>query len=162
MDDGPRAINYTPLDWLVLFYPQTTVRWIGRLIPGKFKHVSLAGFVPTANAWVFYSVDPFGCPIEVWPGDRAGSLRFQEVTCWGQPNGATIVRFPNAEKRSSWLRAGWWCVPAAKHALGVRSGALWPDQLYRYLIANGGEIVLGHDAENSTGRSADRGGSKTG
>lgn len=146
VDETDRATFYAPQNWLVVFYPESLFRWVNWLVPGRFKHVSLITFVPQANAWLFYSVEPTRGPVELWPGDRKGSLRFAEVTA-----GATVVKFPNAVQRSSWLRAGWWCVPAAKHALGVRSGALWPDQLYRYLMANGGEIVKApHVAQDST------------
>lgn len=149
MDDEPRVVDYTPKNWLVVFYPQSIYRWVNWLVPGRFKHVSLVTFVPAANAWLFYSVEPSRVPVELWPGDDAGSLRFGEITA-----GATVVKFPSSQERSSWLRAGWWCVPAAKHALGVRCGALWPDQLYRYLLANGGEVIR-DVAQDSSRRSFD-------
>lgn len=150
MDDMSTSINYTPRNWLVVFYPRSVYTWVNRLVPGRFKHVSLISFIQPADAWLYYSVEPTGCPIELWPGNEAGSRRFAEITA-----SASIIRFPAVMERNSWLRAGWWCVPAVKHALGIRSGALLPDQLWRYLVANGGEIVKDETGYSETG-SVDR------
>lgn len=154
MDEKPRIVDYTPKNWLVVFYPESIYRWVNWLVPGRFKHVSLVTFVAPANAWLFYSVEPSRVPVELWPGDDAGLLRFAEITA-----GATVVKFPAIIERSSWLRAGWWCVPAVKHALGVRGGALSPDQLYRYLLANGGVIL--DVAQNPESRSGNHRGAET-
>lgn len=155
MEESARLVDYEPKNWLVVFYPQSIYRWVNWLVPGRFKHVSLVTFVEPANAWLFYSIEPTRAPVELWPGSDEGSVRFAEVTA-----SATIVKFPSVKVRNSWLRAGWWCVPAVKHALGIRSGALSPDQLFRYLLANGGEIVR-DVTEDSRPRPSDRSSAET-
>jgi hypothetical protein len=126
-----------PLHWLVLFHTRSTP-WVERLVPGKFKHISALGHVADAGAWVSYSYE---C------GRTRISLIREGEDFWrwyeAASEDAAVLRFPAPPfEHGPWRwRLGLSCVSAVKHLLGVRGGALWPDGLWRLLLANGAEIV---------------------
>lgn len=127
---------WAPERWLLIFETKCGWRWRW-IIPGRFKHVFAVGYVADIDTWMVYSVEREGTKIAAFrPGKdfehwlagvipRAGVLK---VTACSTP-----VRMP-------WFT--FWCVPAVRHLLGLRCGALWPDQLWRYCLANGAEIVV--------------------
>jgi hypothetical protein len=135
---------WSPQQWLLIF--ETKSHWlVERLCPGKFKHVCAAGYVPAIDTWLVYSVD--------LDGTKFGAFRpgkdFQDWLAIAVVR-AGVLRMPAGKPGAlPWLT--FWCVPAIKHLVGIRGGALWPDQLWRYCLANGAEIVVSEDepAQNS-------------
>jgi hypothetical protein len=144
---------WAPDQWLLIFETKSH-RMVERLCPGRFKHVCAAGYVAAIDTWMVYSVELDGTKVGAFrPGKdfndwlaiavaRAGVLRVKA----GKPGWMPWLTF--------------WCVPAVKHLVGIHGGALWPDQLWRYCIANGAEIVADADARvassgNGSGESAE-------
>lgn len=127
---------WVPQRWLLIFESKCGWRW-GRFIPGRFKHVFAVGYVAAIDTWMIYSVEREGTHVggfrpgadfERWLAGvipKAGVLKIERV---GPARGMPWFTF--------------WCVPAVKHLLGLRCGALWPDQLWRYCLANGAEEVV--------------------
>lgn len=137
--------------WLVIFHRHSTW-WVEAICPGRFKHVSLAGFVPEANVWIVVSWELARMRVGVvadagidgwlaaWAGEGAGILR---------------MKAPEFDFGRWRPRIGLFCISAAAHVLGARScGALWPSAFWHCLIAQGAEIV--HDATESQRPEANR------
>lgn len=140
---------FSPSQWLVIF--ETKSHWlVEKFCPGRFKHVCAAGYVEAIDTWLVYSVELDGTKVgafrpgadfNAWLGivvANAGVLRVKAGQAGMQP----------------WF--AFWCVPAVKHLVGIRGGALLPDQLWRYCIANGAEIVA--DADAPAAKSGNRSG----
>jgi hypothetical protein len=130
--------------WFVAFYPSCANRWLDRLVPGRFKHVNAFGWSENARTWVLYEVGLWGTRVFVFPAGRAGE---RELSAWTET--ASILRLDRAEKQPGmWLRLGFWCVPATRHLLGLRGGALLPDGLWRDCLRAGAKVI--HDASAET------------
>lgn len=139
---------WAPQRWLLIF--ETKCDWrFARLIPGRFKHVFTVGYCADIDTWMVYSVERDGTKIGAWrPGDD-----FERWLSGVVPHAGVLrVEAAGTATRMPWFT--FWCVPAVKHLLGLRSGALWPDQLWRYCLANGAEIVV--DADAAAQHSGDR------
>lgn len=135
--------RYEPINWLLVFSPSTTIRWIDRVLPGRFKHVMACAYATEAKAWVFYEVTLLRTQIFVMPeaaGDRFFAGRLAD-------HGTGVLRIGRQNGHWSRGRIGTWCVPAVKRLIGLRSGALRPDGLWRDCVAAGAEIV--HDPQGA-------------
>jgi hypothetical protein len=141
--DGYRLSECEPKDWYAVFHPESTKWWIRWLARGRFKHVSVFGWVERANAWVFYDFQLDRARIYVVSNHEADLL----IGHYSVSN--TVVRMARrlGEEFDVNLRFGAWCVPAVAHILGIRTCALRPDTLFRHCLANGGEII---GPENAT------------
>lgn len=128
---------YEPAAWLILFGATTGKPWLDRIIPGRFKHVSAAGWVAGAKTWVFYDAAWRRTSLKLLP-DKEGD-RYYAVKQRG--HGVLKVEADPDVRGRALFRAGFWCVPAVKHLLGSRSGALRPDRLWHDLVAAGAEII---------------------
>jgi hypothetical protein len=123
--------------WFVLFYDITAPNesWLARRLPiGRFRHVSMLGRPEGLDLWVWYDVSLARTRLELIPGPL-----FEEAMQPVIATAAEIVSYPVLRSSARIGRAGFYCVPAAKHLLGLRRCALTPDGLYRLLLAEGGE-----------------------
>lgn len=138
MNESPWS-EFEPLTWLVLFQSSTSRRWIDRLVPGRFKHVMAFGWVEKAKAWVSYDVQ-LGRTHILLMAEADGEKKIGEA--FGRDADAALLRCAvRLSPRPRLMPSGFWCVPAIKHLLGLRSGALRPDALWRDCLAQGAEIV---------------------
>jgi hypothetical protein len=122
---------------MVIFHRNST-RWVEAVCPGRFKHVSMAGFVPETKSWVVLSWELARL--------RTGIVMDADFVAWlpewaGPSGGCLLVRSPDFDIGSWRPRLGLVCVSMACHVLGLRGGALLPDGLWRLLLANGAQIV---------------------
>jgi hypothetical protein len=125
-----------PSHWLVVFHRRST-RWVSRLCPGRFKHVSAVAFVPDARAWVHLSWELGRLRVDV-VADAAFDSWFASLV----GDGAVLRVAAPAFDTGPWRpRLGLSCVGAVAHVLGLRGGALFPDSLWRLLRSNGAETV---------------------
>lgn len=143
---------WEPTLWWVVFSEKTDTWWV-RLFPGKYRHVKLIGYVPQCDAMVFYEYRLSRMVISVYVGPKA----FEAAAPW-LADGVVIAMRPNITDRPSpfWHRFTFWCVPAVKHLIGLRSGALRPDTLLRDCLRNGGKPLESGEAPDGNGRSAKR------
>lgn len=155
MNGGETHSRYEPLSWLVLFQTRTGYRWLDRLVLGRFKHVMAMGWVEATRTWLFYEVSFARTRVMVLPEDVGTELVAQKIVA---DPGAVVLRVPVNLDGCGIGRMGFWCVPAVKHLLGMRSGALRPDRLWRDCIASAGEIV--YDAARTAALSAEPAGNR--
>lgn len=134
----------TPLSWLLIFHRQSSKEWLDRLIPGRFKHVSAVGYVAEGDVWLFYDVQFDRTLVRAVLGEAGRDA------CARQIAGNAVLRVAAGGPCLRPWRFGFWCVPAMKHLIGARTGALLPAHLWRDLVAQGAEIV--HD--DAKGRTA--------
>lgn len=149
-----RAAVEEPKFWLVAFHEAAGTPWVN-WVPGRFKHVSLVAYFHGAKSWVVYDPALVGTRVVLYADTNAG---LNELGTW--LDDALVVRMPARcqdvaimyEKGGSplgfWGRLGFWCVPAVRHALGLRSRALLPDRLLRDCLNSGGTIAMQPGSEN--------------
>jgi hypothetical protein len=104
-------------------------RWLGR-----YKHVRAYAYLPATEHWLFYDVHYRRTQILVVPdGDAVIAI----LAVWQRD--ADIIRVPRRDDAHLFFRIGFWCVPAMKHLIGLRSSALRPDALWRDCVRAGGQ-----------------------
>lgn len=123
-----------PTQWFVCFQRHATA-WVERLPIGRYKHVAAFALVPYINTWIFVDVCLDRTSIKIARGDAA------KVLIGAFATDAMVVQMPARSRTTLLPRLGGWCVPAVKHLIGLRSGALRPDALLRDCLRNGGEIA---------------------
>lgn len=132
-------IEGEPIRWTLCF-DEVPRHWLGRLVPGRFKHVRAFGFVPVQDIWIFYDVTLKGTVLRAARDHSATADRL--LSAWAA-NSAMVSIKPLAQRER--FPGGFWCVTAIKHLIGLRSGALRPDVLFRDCQAHGAEILDGHE-----------------
>lgn len=135
MDLVMRPWAGTPQQWIIVFDRSCKTQWVNRMPIGKYKHVRAFGYVAEAQAWIFYDVSLYDTSIFLACDAHAKAL----IKAWLAD--ADAIGMPALPPRRAAPRLGFWCVQAVKHLIGLRSGALRPDTLWRDCLANGGEIV---------------------
>lgn len=124
-----------PVVWHVVFH-EAEGWW-----PGRFKHVSMAGFV--GNTWVHYDLHRGRTTI-------TALYEFEEVRDYLSflLTHYTVVRVDTLPPKRRWgmFLFPMSCVSAACHILGVR--ALLPDGLFKTLLKSNGAVLL-NETENS-------------
>lgn len=136
------ASKYEPINWLLVFSPNSTLWWVDRLVRGRFKHVAVTGFSIETQAWVVYEVTLVRTQILIMPDAAWNRWIGTRVNA-----GASVLRVERGAGHWSVGRLGSWCVPAVKRLIGLRSGALRPDRLFADCLRAGAEVVH----EGSTG-----------
>jgi hypothetical protein len=123
-----------PERWVLVFQRESKVWWVRWLARGRYRHVAAYAYLPGFKAWLIYDVNMIRTSIAVVPdGDEALGWLY-ELT-----KDADLMAFrrqPGAARTAPLLG---WCVPAIKHLIGLRSGALRPDTLFRDCLAAGGQ-----------------------
>jgi|SRR5215472_308884 len=148
----PDAIE--PTYWNVVFHPSVTK--LNRLLLGRFQHVSAFSYIPGVGAWIMVDCQWGGMRIALIP--RLNVLVAYTRNC-------TVIKFDRVYQQFAISsRFGFYCVPAIKQLLGLSCVAATPDGLYRYLIANGGELISGQCVSTAAAaaRSDDAGGERAG
>lgn len=130
----PVAIE--PVQWNVVFHPTAATAWMNRIPIGRFKHVSAFAYLAGLKGWVIYDVQLGATRIMVLPDIPQSMDVIRRLI-----DGCDVISMVRKEGGSTSWRLGFWCVPAIKHLIGLRSGALRPDVLRRDCLRNGGTIV---------------------
>lgn len=122
-----------PERWVLVFQRSSKIWWVRWLAFGKYKHVAAYAYLPGFKAWQIYSVSTERASLVVVPdGDEADGWLY-ELT-----RDADLMAFRRLGARTRIPVFGW-CVPAIKHLIGLSSGALRPDALWRHCLAAGGQ-----------------------
>lgn len=124
-----------PKRWLVAFRRTSKSKWVRLLACGTYQHVMAMGYVAEVDHWVFYEVRFRQTDIIVARGRHANAL----MAHYAQD--ADLLGIPSLQGGRSPFHFGFSCVSAVKHLIGLRSGALRPDTLFRHLILHGAEIL---------------------
>jgi hypothetical protein len=106
---------------------------------GQLKHVRAFGYVPQLKAWIFYDVCIGMTNIYLAKGRHAEWL----IHSWCEDCAVLELPVADAAQHRPLVRLGFWCVPAIKHLLRLRSRALRPDRLWRDCLQSGARII--HD-----------------
>lgn len=124
-----------PKVWIVVFHPYTASRTIRLLACGRFKHVSAYAYVPVIKTWLFYDVTLSNTLVMALPDGPEAEEYIGLFT-----RGAELVSMkPRPHKRAR--LSPFTCVSAVKQLIGLSSGALRPDGLYRDCLAAGGVLL---------------------
>src|SRR5262245_64442017 len=101
------------------------------------------------RAWRFYDVKFNGTRLMLAREDNPGTRAFLHDYL----DGCDLVAMPRlpVPKRVA-PHAGFWCTLAMKHLVGIRTGALRPDRLWRDSIAAGGTPYQGGSRESDPGQ----------
>ena len=137
----PTAVE--PTTWFVVFHPTSSSRLLSLLAFGHYKHVSAFGYYQGFKAWLVCDAEISGLRLPLISNDIMMRIGVNYAEC-------TIVKFdrrPEPIGIAPLSRIGFFCVTAVKHLLAVRCNSLTPDSLYRYILANGGQII--HDTSNA-------------
>jgi hypothetical protein len=129
--------------WTVVFHREASNLFFSLIALGHFKHVSALAWIPELDQWWIYDV-----------GFRRTRLKVLVDGPNAQATIAAIIK-DNAtvtidvrDDQLPWMRLGLFCTSAVSHLLGLRTGALRPDALYRHLVRNGG-VVRDNGAETA-------------
>src|ERR1019366_9812065 len=117
-----------PTRWILCFTETTATRWLNYVPVGRFRHVRAFACVPDINTWIFYDPALDRHTLHVARGEAAKVLMADFM------RGAAVVGMPVVKRKSLVPRFGGWCVPAIKALIGLRSGALRPDALWRECV----------------------------
>lgn len=133
-------------EWNLAFWPvgRYPLAW---LVPGRFKHVAAFGYSHACRTWVLYDVTLAGTEVYVLPDGQASLATIADWTA-----GCSILTIKGRAQSAHPLlgRLGFWCVPAMKHLLGIRSGAVLPTQLWGSCLRNGAKIVIDGQQSSTT------------
>lgn len=120
-----------PAVWTLSFQRTTHLPWLNRL-PMRFRHVAACHYLAGLDAWLFYDVRMHYTRVVVLRGDAANA-EWQEFA-----RDAVLLTISTRRDQNPSGRVGFWCVPAIKHLIGLRSSALLPSGLLRDCLAAGG------------------------
>jgi hypothetical protein len=122
-------------NWTLLFSKKRGRWWVRLLACGRYHHVKAIAYLPAMRAWLFYDVKFNGTRLmlarEGDPGTRAFLHDYLD-SC----DLVAMPRLPIPKRVAA--HAGFWCTLAMKHLVGIRTGALRPDRLWRDSVAAGG------------------------
>lgn len=132
--------------WTLVFH-RVPHNWFFSLIAmGHFKHVSAFAWLPDARVWLLYDVGFRRTRIVALPDTpESKALLTQIIT------GNAIVTMPVREDALPFWRPGLFCTTGVAHLIGLRSGALRPDALFRSCLRNGGQLSDDEDRSSSAG-----------
>src|SRR5262245_30080932 len=119
--------------WVLVFQRHADAWWCRWLACGRYKHVQAYAYVPGLKMWLLYDVRQGKTDLVVARDGPEAEWLIKEFS-----RGADLISMPVGLSSGQWFRVGFWCVPAIKHLIGLRSGALRPDALWRDCIAAGG------------------------
>lgn len=124
--------------WWVIFHPKSETPWVNRVVPGRFKHVTVVGYSPVADMIVFFDTAFGRAAIAVLPRSESA---LAELDRWA--GGCSILKMATVDrplvKRPP--LAPLWCVPMVRALVGVPGGALRPDKFWRDCLRHGAEIL---------------------
>ena len=123
-------------NWLIAFYPHAENKWVRRLVPGKFKHVAAFAYAADCRTWVWLEWGMNMAKLRLLPDDQPSR---DLISAW--TDRSTVIQMEVAGVSRPVGRFGFWCVPAVKHLVGLRSGALLPDALLRDCMKAGANLL---------------------
>lgn len=132
MDAIERTADTAAL-WVLAFY-RTSKMWWAPFI-GRFKHVSACAYLPVDKLWIFYEVSTLPTSIIVLRDGEHLDLYARFIR---DADLITIRRRPDTPMRMR-RRLALTCVTAIRDLIGLDSGALLVDGLWRDCLAAGGE-----------------------
>jgi hypothetical protein len=141
----PTAVE--PEAWFIVFHPVSATRWLNRL-PMRFRHVSAFAYMHAAGCWLIYDVQFWGTRHILLPDNLAALDFLADFTA-----NCDVLHMRRQGPSRLWFRVGFWCVPAIKHMLGLRSSALLPHGLYRSCLRAGAKVIHGTAHLHPAGRS---------
>ena len=122
-------------NWILLFSKKRGRWWVRLLACGRYHHVKAIAYLPAMRAWLFYDVKFNDTRLILAPENDPGTrvfLRDYLDSC----DLVAMPRLPIPKRVAP--HAGFWCTLAMKHLVGIRTGALRPDRLWRDSVAAGG------------------------
>lgn len=125
----------TPPVWIVVFCRSIDNRWVRWLACGQYKHVRAYAYLPALKVWLFYDVTLSGTLIHVAPDTPQTEAYIGEFT----RDSALVAVKPGP--RHGVPLAPFCCTSAVRHLIGLKSGALRPDRLFRDCLAAGGTLL---------------------
>ena len=123
-------------NWILLFSNKRGRWWVRLLAWGRYHHVKAIAYLPTMRAWLFYDVKFNGTRLMLAREDNPGTRAFLHDYLDGC-DPVAMPRLPVPKRVAP--HAGFWCTLAMKHLVGIRTGALRPDRLWRDSVAAGGK-----------------------
>lgn len=151
----PTAIE--PDVWFVVFHTHAATPWLDRLPIGRFKHVSAFAYVHGGKGWLICDVQ-LEAFRQIFLPDSPAALDYLAT----MTEGCAVLHMRRQGASKVWFRFGFWCVPAIKHLLGLRSGALLPDALFRSCLRAGAKIIHDTSPISGAGRSEPASGDRRG
>ena len=123
-------------NWILLFSKKRGRWWVRLLAFGRYHHVKAIAYLPAVRSWLFYDVKFNGTRLMLAPEDSPDTTALVHDYL----QGCDLVAMPRLPmpKRTA-PHAGFWCTLAMKHLVGISTGALRPDRLWRDCIAAGGK-----------------------
>lgn len=121
--------------WTVVFHRKAENRFFAAIALGHFKHVSAFAWLPEMGHWLIYDVG-FRRTRLMMLGDTEAA----KSVLAGIVTGNCTVTIDVVEDELPWMRLGMFCTSSISHLIGIASGALRPDTLYRHLVAKGGVV----------------------
>lgn len=127
---------FEPEVWMLVF-ARTSPSWLVRAMAhGRYQHVKAFAYVPPMDAFVFYDMAFNGMGIVLVPNRPAALASYMGPFV----RDADLMSFRAIRHPAGrFVPRLMYCVPAIKHLIGLRSGALLPDRLWRDCLAAGGE-----------------------
>lgn len=127
--------GFEPERWTVVFHRSAQNWFFSVIAMGHFKHVSAFAWLPDLQVWLVYDVAFRRTRIVVLPDTPESKALLGRVI-----RGNAIVTMRRRDDALPIFRVGLFCTTAIKHLIGLRSGALRPDALFRSCLRNGGEL----------------------
>jgi hypothetical protein len=122
--------------WFVVFHPKEEHQWWAR----DFGHVSLSGF--ENETWLHLDLGRPGVNVRTLftHDDKMDYLSFLTAH-------HSVLQFGEARSKSHGFMRPMTCVSFVKHTLGVRSCALFPDQLFHILIRDHNAVMMNENCK---------------
>lgn len=136
MNEHPLAA-IEPTRWVLVFQRESKTPWVRWLACGKYKHVAAYAYLPNVKAWLVFDVNLVRTSLLVVPDGEEALGWLANLT-----HESDLVAMRRRDEAVGLPLFGW-CVPAIKHLIGLKSGALRVDSLFRDCLAAGGELLEG-------------------
>ena len=143
LKETQNVLGASILEWIVAFHDGPVhPEWWGRFTQDKFRHISLFTF--THGAWVLIDPRLSMLDMRIMSKDEIDTyVASINVT------GGHFLRCPVGVVRCRLPFSIFYCVTVAKRLLGIRSTAITPKQLYRFLVRRGAVPVFEYDPEDA-------------
>jgi hypothetical protein len=145
---GPEEIT----TWNIVFHRRCAHAWIGRLVPGEFKHVSAFGFSGLNQVWVCIDVGLFVSRVFIVPAGIEGD---KVIGDWIQDGELLQIRRRPGKPRFRLSRFLLFCVPAVRSLINLDSGALLPAALWRDCLKADARMIFNDQHTGAVARPGD-------
>jgi hypothetical protein len=137
--------------WTVVFHRKAENRFFDLIAMGHFKHVSALAWIPELGQWWFYDVGFRRTRLSVMVDGVAAQATVAAIV-----TGNCVVTVETRHDGLPLMRLGMFCTTAVAHLIGVRSGALRPDALFRHLSSPKVGGIVSDDGPAGKARTSDR------